>query len=112
MAGQAERYQHQPYFYSDLFDLGYEAVGELDASLDIVEDWKEPFRKGWSIICAKDKCGRPAVEHMGSGRCCHASDCGKIRPFPRKPDRTDIRLARCHEWFKWCWIPCEAGLYN
>ena len=46
MAGQAERYQHQPYFYSDLFDLGYEAVGELDASLDIVEDWKEPFRKG------------------------------------------------------------------
>jgi hypothetical protein len=29
-----------------LFDLGYEAVGELDPSLDIVEDWKEPFRKG------------------------------------------------------------------
>lgn len=46
MAGQADRYQHQPYFYSDLFDLGYEAVGELDASLDIIEDWKEPFRKG------------------------------------------------------------------
>ncbi|HUX90553.1 MAG TPA: FAD-dependent oxidoreductase [Gallionellaceae bacterium] len=46
MAGQADRYQHQPYFYSDLFDLGYEAVGELDTSLDIVEDWKEPFRKG------------------------------------------------------------------
>jgi len=46
MAGEADRYQHQPYFYSDLFDLGYEAVGELDASLDIVEDWKEPFRKG------------------------------------------------------------------
>jgi len=21
-------------------------VGELDASLDIIEDWKEPFRKG------------------------------------------------------------------
>jgi 3-phenylpropionate/trans-cinnamate dioxygenase ferredoxin reductase subunit len=46
MAGQADSYQHQPFFYSDLFDLGYEAVGELDASLDIVEDWKEPFRKG------------------------------------------------------------------
>jgi NADPH-dependent 2,4-dienoyl-CoA reductase/sulfur reductase-like enzyme len=46
MAGQADRYQHQPYFYSDLFELGYEAVGELDASLDIIEDWKEPFRKG------------------------------------------------------------------
>ncbi|MBA2659648.1 MAG: FAD-dependent oxidoreductase [Nitrosospira sp.] len=46
MAGQSESYHHQPFFYSDLFDLGYEAVGELDASLDIIEDWKEPFRKG------------------------------------------------------------------
>lgn len=46
MAGQSDIYSHQPYFYSDLFDLGYEAVGELDASLDIVEDWQEPFRKG------------------------------------------------------------------
>jgi len=46
MAGQSDIYSHQPYFYSDLFDLGYEAVGELDAGMDIVEDWKEPFRKG------------------------------------------------------------------
>lgn len=46
MAGQSNFYSHQPYFYSDLFDLGYEAVGELDSSYDIVEDWQEPFRKG------------------------------------------------------------------
>jgi 3-phenylpropionate/trans-cinnamate dioxygenase ferredoxin reductase component len=46
MAGQSETYSHQPFFYSDLFDLGYEAVGELDSRLDIVEDWQEPFRKG------------------------------------------------------------------
>jgi len=46
MAGQSDIYSHQPYFYSDLFDLGYEAVGELDSSYDIVEDWQEPFRKG------------------------------------------------------------------
>ncbi len=46
MAGQSDVYHHQPFFYSDLFDLGYEAVGELDANLDMVEDWKEPFRKG------------------------------------------------------------------
>lgn len=46
MAGESNRYHHQPYFYSDLFDLGYEAVGELDASLETVEDWKEPYRKG------------------------------------------------------------------
>lgn len=46
MAGESETYTHQPFFYSDLFDLGYEAVGELDSRLDIVEDWQEPFRKG------------------------------------------------------------------
>ncbi len=26
--------------------LGYEAVGEFVADLDIIEDWKEPFRQG------------------------------------------------------------------
>jgi len=46
MAGQSDIYSHQPYFYSDLFDLGYEAVGELDSSFEIIEDWKEIFRKG------------------------------------------------------------------
>jgi NADPH-dependent 2,4-dienoyl-CoA reductase/sulfur reductase-like enzyme len=46
MAGAAERYTHLPFFYSDLFDLGYEAVGELDARLETVEDWKDPFREG------------------------------------------------------------------
>ena len=46
MAGGAETYDYLPYFYSDLFDLGYEAVGEFGADLDIVEDWKEPFREG------------------------------------------------------------------
>jgi 3-phenylpropionate/trans-cinnamate dioxygenase ferredoxin reductase subunit len=46
MAGAQESYDHLPFFYSDLFDLGYEAVGELDARLDIVADWKEPFREG------------------------------------------------------------------
>jgi NADPH-dependent 2,4-dienoyl-CoA reductase/sulfur reductase-like enzyme len=46
MAGRSERYRHLPFFYSDLFDLGYEAVGVLDAALDIEEDWKQQFRKG------------------------------------------------------------------
>jgi NADPH-dependent 2,4-dienoyl-CoA reductase/sulfur reductase-like enzyme len=46
MAGEAAPYEHLPFFYSDLFDLGYEAVGELDARLEIVADWKEPFREG------------------------------------------------------------------
>jgi 3-phenylpropionate/trans-cinnamate dioxygenase ferredoxin reductase component len=46
MAGEQAPYDHLPFFYSDLFDLGYEAVGELDARLEIVADWKAPFREG------------------------------------------------------------------
>lgn len=46
MAGADERYEHLPFFYSDLFDLGYEAVGELDARHETVADWEEPNRKG------------------------------------------------------------------
>jgi 3-phenylpropionate/trans-cinnamate dioxygenase ferredoxin reductase component len=46
MAGQPEAYHYMPFFYSDLFDLGYEAVGQLDSNLETVEDWKKPFRKG------------------------------------------------------------------
>ncbi len=46
MAGQPASYNGLPMFYSDLFDLGYEAVGELDARLETLADWKEPFREG------------------------------------------------------------------
>ena len=46
MAGAEVRYDHQPYFYSDLFELGYEAVGILDPRLEVVEDWIEPLKKG------------------------------------------------------------------
>jgi NADPH-dependent 2,4-dienoyl-CoA reductase/sulfur reductase-like enzyme len=46
MAGQAVSYDHLPSFYSDLFELGYEAVGEVDSRLETVADWKEPYREG------------------------------------------------------------------
>jgi len=46
MAGEAINYDHLPYFYSDLFDLGYEAVGDINPELEIVSDWTEPFKKG------------------------------------------------------------------
>jgi NADPH-dependent 2,4-dienoyl-CoA reductase/sulfur reductase-like enzyme len=46
MAGEQASYDYLPFFYSDLFDLGYEAVGELDARSTIVADWKEPYREG------------------------------------------------------------------
>jgi len=46
MAGKPDSYDHLPFFYSDLFELGYEAVGDTDARLETVADWKEPFREG------------------------------------------------------------------
>jgi NADPH-dependent 2,4-dienoyl-CoA reductase/sulfur reductase-like enzyme len=46
MAGAAEPYYHLPFFYSDLFELGYEAVGELDSRLETVAYWQEPYHKG------------------------------------------------------------------
>lgn len=46
MAGEKEPYDYLPFFYSDLFDLGYEAVGTIDSRLEVVEDWKEEFREG------------------------------------------------------------------
>ena len=46
MAGDDTPYTHLPFFYSDLFDLGYEAVGDTDARLVTEADWKERFREG------------------------------------------------------------------
>lgn len=55
MAGADESYTHTPMFYSDLFELGYEAVGELSSKLETVTDWQEPFKKG-------------VVYYLGEGR--------------------------------------------
>jgi NADPH-dependent 2,4-dienoyl-CoA reductase/sulfur reductase-like enzyme len=46
MAGAGEKFDYLPYFFSDLFDLGYEAVGLMDSRWEIVEDWQEKFKKG------------------------------------------------------------------
>jgi len=55
MAGAGESYTHVPMFYSDLFELGYEAVGELSSKLETVADWQETFKKG-------------VVYYLGEGR--------------------------------------------
>jgi 3-phenylpropionate/trans-cinnamate dioxygenase ferredoxin reductase subunit len=57
MAGAAQPYDHIPFFYSDLFDLGYEAVGEADSRLATVEHWDEPNRKG--VVVYVDDAKRP-----------------------------------------------------
>jgi NADPH-dependent 2,4-dienoyl-CoA reductase/sulfur reductase-like enzyme len=57
MAGADVPYDHLPFFYSDLFDLGYEAVGELSSRLTTVAHWIEPNRSG--VIAYVDDRGRP-----------------------------------------------------
>jgi NADPH-dependent 2,4-dienoyl-CoA reductase/sulfur reductase-like enzyme len=57
MAGANTPYVHLPFFYSDMFDLGYEAVGEVDSRLHTVESWEEPNRKG--IVAYVDDSRRP-----------------------------------------------------
>jgi NADPH-dependent 2,4-dienoyl-CoA reductase/sulfur reductase-like enzyme len=46
MAGDDVDYDYLPYFYSDLFDQGYEAVGDFDPSLEVISIWQEPHEKG------------------------------------------------------------------
>jgi len=47
MAGASDAYTRVPMFYSDLFDLGYEAVGEMSSKMKTISDWQEePFKKG------------------------------------------------------------------
>lgn len=56
MAGADTPYDHLPFFYSDLFDLGYEAVGDVDSRLATVVEWAEPNRKG--VVAYVDGDGR------------------------------------------------------
>lgn len=46
MAGAGRPYDYMPYFYSDLFEFGYEAVGDVTTKLDTVAHWQEENRKG------------------------------------------------------------------
>jgi NADPH-dependent 2,4-dienoyl-CoA reductase/sulfur reductase-like enzyme len=55
MAGEREPYEHLPFFYSDMFDLGYEAVGDLDSRLAVVAEWEEPYRTGVLTYRSQDR---------------------------------------------------------
>jgi 3-phenylpropionate/trans-cinnamate dioxygenase ferredoxin reductase component len=46
MAGASEKIEQIPFFYSDIFEIGYEAVGRLDARLETVASWKTESREG------------------------------------------------------------------
>jgi NADPH-dependent 2,4-dienoyl-CoA reductase/sulfur reductase-like enzyme len=55
MAGKSEPYHHLPFFYSDMFDLGYEAVGEVDSRLETFTDWKRPNEEGVIYYLKNDR---------------------------------------------------------
>jgi len=57
MAGADKPYDHLPFFYSDLFDLGYEAVGELDSRLETITEVSRPGDEG--TVYYVDSEGRP-----------------------------------------------------
>ena len=57
MAGANAPYTQLPFFYSDLFELGYEAVGEVDSRLATVAEWADPNRKG--VVAYLDAERRP-----------------------------------------------------
>jgi 3-phenylpropionate/trans-cinnamate dioxygenase ferredoxin reductase subunit len=61
MAGADTPYDHLPFFYSDLFELGYEAVGDVDSRLDTVEHWVERGRKGVVVYVDDDARARGAL---------------------------------------------------
>jgi NADPH-dependent 2,4-dienoyl-CoA reductase/sulfur reductase-like enzyme len=46
MAGAHEAFTYMPYFFSDLFEFGYEAVGEVDSRMEIVADWRKQHHTG------------------------------------------------------------------
>lgn len=46
MAGGRLQYDYMPYFFSDLFEFGYEAVGEVNSGLETVADWHKENEEG------------------------------------------------------------------
>lgn len=55
MAGQPTPYNHLPAVYSTIFDISYDAVGELDPTLQTLSDWQEPYQKGATIYFREGK---------------------------------------------------------
>jgi|WetSurMetagenome_2_1015567.scaffolds.fasta_scaffold03038_6 3-phenylpropionate/trans-cinnamate dioxygenase ferredoxin reductase component len=56
MAGAHDAYTYMPYFFSDIFEYGYEAVGEINPALDTIEDWRKDREKGVVYYLKNDRC--------------------------------------------------------
>lgn len=46
LAGANAEFADLPFFYSDLFEFGYEAVGEVESRLETFADWQEENKTG------------------------------------------------------------------
>jgi 3-phenylpropionate/trans-cinnamate dioxygenase ferredoxin reductase component len=55
MAGAGEPYTYMPYFFSDLFDFGYEAVGDVNSSLTTFPDWEVENETGVVYYLARGR---------------------------------------------------------
>ena len=98
MAGEAVSYDHLPSFYSDLFELGYEAVGEVDSRLETVADWKATLsRRSCLLFARRSRARSTAVECLGSGGRRAAVDRGSGPIQGRGPQGTAACLEFFHE---------------
>lgn len=73
MAGAAQGYTYTPFFWSDLFDNGYEAIGDTDSRLHVVVRWTKPLAEG--VLYYVDQAGLPrgvltwnTYDHMDAAR--------------------------------------------
>ena len=69
MAGADTPYDYLPFFYSDLFELGYEAVGDVDSRLDIGRRVGGAEPQGRRLLRRGRQAARvPALGRVGQGR--------------------------------------------
>jgi 3-phenylpropionate/trans-cinnamate dioxygenase ferredoxin reductase subunit len=55
MAGAGEPFTYMPYFFSDLFEFGYEAVGDVNSKLETFADWHKENDTGVIYYLAEGK---------------------------------------------------------
>jgi NADPH-dependent 2,4-dienoyl-CoA reductase/sulfur reductase-like enzyme len=60
MAGAREPFTYIPFFFSDLFEFGYEAVGDVDSRHETFADWQEQNKSG-VVYYLKDRRVRGAM---------------------------------------------------
>ena len=90
LAGAGEPYNYLPYFYSDLFDLGYEAVGVLDSRSQIMEDWQEKYKKGVLYYLADERVRGVLLWNVWEKRDAAREVIGM--PGPMDPDKLKGRI--------------------